>query len=757
MLRCTLPAFVAGFAFTAFTAAVAQQPPAAAADGKTFTVPSASSPVKVDGVLDEPAWEGAVSVPIAYEWTPGDNTPPPVPTEALLTYDRDNLYVAFRAHDPEPGKIRAHLMDRDSINTFVQDDHVLLLLDTFNDERRAYQFRINPLGVQADALNSEVLGSEDWSFDLIWSSAGRIGEDGYVVEVAIPFKQIRFPGTSGEQTWGIELGRSWPRNQRHRMSDHMTDRNRGCGFCQFNKYSGFSGLRPGRNLELDPTLTGRRTDTRTPFPAGDLDAGKEKLEGGLTARWGVTPNVSVGAAANPDFSQVEADAAQLAVNERFALFFPEKRPFFLEGSDFFATPIQAVFTRTVVDPQWGLKATGKVGPHAGGVFVTQDHVNSFLIPSNQSTDFGFLDQQVTAGVLRYRRDVLKRSTVGVLYAGRQGHGGYHNRVAGLDGFFNFSDTDNVSVQYLRSDTGYPRAVAADFGQPLGSFRGDGWEVAYNHFSRNWVGNLFLQDLNEGFRADSGFVPRVDVRTADGTLIRRFWPRQGARWTRLDLGAELLRSENHHGDLTDEGEYLFGTFLGPWQSTAGLTLGREKTLFGARLYEGLDWWRVNLSAQPTGVVKLDLTARRGETIDFDNNRPADEVRLLPAVELKLGSHLNTQLSHSYHRLDVLGGKQLVSERLTQLRAVYNFNVRSFVRAILQYRDVQQNPALYVFPVRDQTQTLFSQLLFSYKLNPQTVLFVGYSDNSLGFEQATRTVDLTRRDRTFFVKLGYAFLF
>src|SRR6185436_8880071 len=176
-----------------------------------------------------------------------------------------------------------------------------------------------------------------------------------------------------------------------------------------------------------------------------------------------------------------------------------------------------------------------------------------------------------------------------------------------------------------------------------------------------------------------------------------------------------------------------------------------------LHEGLSWGQLVLGAQPSGVMKLDLTTRVGDTIDFANNRPADELRLIPAVELKLGRHLNTRLSHSYQRLEVANGQELFNVNLTQLRAVYNFNVRMLVRAILQYRDLEQEPALYGFPVRDQAETLLSQLLFSYKLNPQTVLFVGYADNALGFDQeGVRQVDLTRTDRTFFVKVGYAFL-
>ncbi|TNF70470.1 MAG: hypothetical protein EP299_14015 [Acidobacteria bacterium] len=209
---------------------------------RIFEVARATSEIDIDGVLDEPAWQEAVVIPLLYEYFPGNNIPPPVETEGLVTFDDSWLYIAFRAHDPEPGRVRAHLMARDEIDTFVQDDHVTITLDTFNDERRAFQFRVNPLGVQADAIFSEVDGIEDYSWDMIWASAGKLTNEGYVVEVAFPFDQLRFQKTREAQTWGIELGRSYPRSSRHRITDSPRDRDRSCIICQFNKISG-AGLR----------------------------------------------------------------------------------------------------------------------------------------------------------------------------------------------------------------------------------------------------------------------------------------------------------------------------------------------------------------------------------------------------------------------------------------------------------------------------------------------------------------------------------
>lgn len=729
---------------TAAAQETAQKPTAAA-----YEVSAAASAISIDGVLDEPAWETATVIPIAYEWLPGDNATPPVRTEALLTFDSDNIYAAFRAFDPDPSKIRAHLMDRDSIETFVQDDHVTLMFDPFNDERRAFQFRVNPLGVQADAIFSQNEGIEDFSWDIIWSSAGRITNDGYIVEIAIPVSQIRFPATRGPQTWGVELGRSWPRSARHRISANPRDRNSACLLCQINKVTGFQGLQPGRNLEVVPTLTATRTDRAgAAFPAGGLEGGEADFDPGVTARWGMTPAVTLNAAINPDFSQIEADAAQLAENERFALFFEEKRPFFLEGVDLFATPINAVFTRTVADPAWGLKLTGKQGRNAGGVFVTQDAVNNLLIPANQGSDFAFVDEGVTAAVTRYRRDVGASSTVGFLYAGRQGDE-YHNHVAGIDAFVRVSDANELRLQFLRSDTKYPLELATAFAQPALSFGGNAFRVEYLHVSRNWVANANYDDRDPRFRADSGFVPRVDIRTLNGGLTRRFWGDRDDWYTQWAVGARALRTQDHSGQLTDEELVLTSGVNGPMQSFVQVNVIQQSTFVAGTMHD--DRLRANayMEMQPGAIGKLSLFAEAGETVDFANNRPADVLLLIPAAELKIGRHINAKLSRIFHQLDVDAGR-LSQTNISELRLVYNINIRSFVRAIVQHADVERDPALYIAPPEPEVKTLFTQFLFSYKVNPQTVLFVGYSDNQLGL----RAFELTPTDRTFFAKVGYA---
>jgi len=719
---------------------------------RRLEVRRAAGEIQIDGNLDDAGWQGATSWDIRYEWLPGDNVAPPVATDFLVTYDDKNLYVAWRCLDPEPARIRANYMDRDSIDTFIQDDHVVLMIDPFNDERRGWQFRINPVGVQADAIFSENEGIEDWSFDLIWESASKIGTDGWVAEVAIPFSQLRFPRTSAPQTWGFDVGRSWPRNVRHRMTAHPQDRNRNCVLCQLDKVAGFEGIEPGHAIELDPTATGSRTDRLDSYPDGELESGGTESELGLTARWGLTSDLTLSAAVNPDFSQIEADAAQLEVNQRFALFFPEKRPFFLEGIDFFSTPINAVFTRTVVDPEWGVKLTGKQGVHALGLFATYDAATSFLIPSNQGSIPVFLDDEpVTSSVVRWRRDIGANSTVGVIYAGREGDI-YSNQVAGIDGFVRIDGRNTVRFQALGSRTRYPGEIATEFDQPAGSFDGTAYLVDYDYQSRDWAGSLSWEERDAEFRADSGFVPRVDIVEQRGYVQRNFWGEPGEKIVRKSVGLIARRTADGDGQLTDETFDLYGNLQGPMQSYVELSLEKRRDFFGGVLYDDIYRQEIYGEFQPTGALKATLYGDFGDEVDVQNGRLARIIQLSPTVEAKLGRHVNARLSHALQRLDVPAG-EIFEANLTQLRLVYNFNTRVFVRAIVQHFALAQNPALFEQPVESKVEELFTQFLFSYKLNAQTVLFVGYSDNALGVEN----LSLLRTDRTFFAKLGYALLF
>jgi len=725
-----------------------QTPPAVPT---TYDVPVLADGIKVDGVLDEPAWSQAVVVDVAFEVSPGDNLPAPVRTQALLFHTGTRLYVGFRAFDPEPAKIRAHLMDRDSA---FSDDLVGVILDTFNDERRGYEFFVNPLGVQADLVIDEFSEeSEDPSWDAIWDSAGRLTPDGFEVEIAIPFEQLRFQRVDGPQTWGVDVVRIWPRSNRVILVSQPRDRGRSCTLCQYSKLRGFAGAKPGRNLELDPTVTGTTSQVREDFPDGEMVSQGEEFEAGLTARWGITPNLTLLGALNPDFSQVEADAAQLDVNTQFALFYEEKRPFFLAGRAYYQTPIQAVYTRTVADTAWGVKVSGKEGRNAFGVYLAEDEVTNIVLPGVEGSDLTALDGNNLSGVVRYRRDVGRNSVLGVLFTGREGDG-YSNRVFGLDGSLRLSDADTVSFQALGSATEYPDELAAEFAQPVGSFSGRALAFAYQHDSRYWDWGVEYDDYGDDFRADAGFVPQVGAREVDLFADYTFWGEEDDWYTEIELGGGWERAEDQNGGLLNNEYTLRGEASGPLQSFLFL-----RTTWQERGYRGQQFdyfsWGLYGRMRPSAWLNLELDGTFGGQIDYANVREGDRCYLQPTVSLFLGRHLQADFVYLFDRLDVDGGR-LFTANLPQLRLVWQFSVRSFVRLVSQYADVERDPTLYLEPVDARSQEWFNQLLFSYKINPQTVFFLGYSDNHEGFENDLERVDLTQRDRTIFVKIGYAWL-
>ena len=733
----------------AATSAVSTEAEVAAAvavgEPSTWQVRRAAGEIKVDGRLDDAGWRGALVIPLRFETRPGENVTPKVETNALVTFSDSHVYIGFRAADPEPEQIRAHLMDRDSA---WDNDFVGVVFDPFNDERRGFEFFANPLGVQMDLFMDDVSGNEDSSWDAIWDSAGSINEAGYEVEFAIPFSSLRFPATADVQTWGIDVLRFYPRDERYRIASQPLDRDVNCYLCQVSKIVGVEGVSPGRNIEIVPTVTSSQTDVRNDA-SGQLESGDSDTELGLTAKWGITPNLILNAALNPDFSNVEADVAQLDINEQFALFFPEKRPFFLEGADLFSTPFDVVFTRNVADPDWGIKLSGKTGKSALAVFAAEDEITNLLLPGSQGSNGTSLDMKSTDAAVRYRRDLGDNSSIGVIGTSRSGDD-YSNTVAGIDGQFRFRDTHSVNLQWLNSDTEYPDEVVAEFDTPMGSFGDSAYTVGYNYNSREWDGWARYNDVGRDFRADLGFEPRVDFTFLLGGLQRTWWP-EDKKISRGWFGGDWDTTHDQSGEFIErELEFFSGVAL-PMQSFVEFGGGMRDRRFDNVDFDQAFYWNF-LATQPTGNLTLRMFTRLDtDAIDFAHTRPGDQLRVNPEVVYRFGKHLQAAVDYDWRQFDVEGGN-LFTANLAQSRVVYQFNRRSFLRLITQYTSVDRNTDLYDDEVDSESERLFNQLLFSYKVNPQTVLFLGYSDN----REAVNGMPLEREDRSLFLKIGYAWI-
>lgn len=747
--RFTLVAIaLAGF-LSATPGARAQEPvdePAAAFHQPAiYSVLPIEAEINVDGRLDEAPWQRPPTFELMYETRPAENGPAPVRTEVWIGYDLNNFYVAFHAHDPAPELIRARLSDRDAA---YQDDFVGVVLDTFNDQRRAFEFFVNPVGVQMDMTQNEMTGGEDDSWDAIWDSAGRITDTGYMVELRIPFSSLRFPKAEDGMTWGIDAVRFYPRGQRYRLALHPIERGNNCYLCQGYKLEGFMGVRPAQSIELVPTLTASWVGAREDFPDGEMINENPEVEPGATVHWGITPNLILSGALNPDFSQVEADAAQLDVNEQFALFFPEKRPFFLEGADIFATRFNAIYSRNIADPNWGIKLTGKMGKDALGVIVAQDSITNLLIPGSQGSTLTSIDDDNLSTILRYRRDLFGATTGGLFYTGREGDD-YSNRLLGGDILFRWKDTEAARIELLGSQTQYPDDIAEEYGQSTEKLSDYAMRLVYQHTSRNWMYFFLYRDVGTDFRADLGFVPRADYRQGEAMLEHAWYPEK-AGWSQVRLGLRWNEVQDQSGQHLSRDIELMSWAQGPLESFVRVSLYDGDLFYNGELFD-TDRIEAYGEAQILPNLHASVAATVGGQVDFANTRQGDQLRIDPGFRLDIGRHLRLNLDHSYERLDVDEGR-LYTANLSQMRLTYQFNVRTFVRWITQYFDVDRDPSLYSDEVAARSRSLFNQVLFSYKLNPQTVFFLGYSDNYLGDEQ----INLTQQNRTVFLKIGYAWM-
>jgi hypothetical protein len=714
-------------------------------EASPYEVPLIHSGARIDGVLDDEAWSEALVLELGYETAPGENTEPVARTEFFIFTSTTHLYGAFRAEDPIPSSVCANITDRDRM---YDDDRVSMILDTFNDQRRGYMFFCNPLGIQGDALDAYGRGAGDPAWDTIWESEGRVTDTGYVVEMAIPFSSLRFQRADGKQVWGIGLGRKYSRDFDYRMSHTPSDRDEVCYLCQVAKFRGFEGATPGRNIELDPTVSGFATQVRDDFPDGELGDAEGEVEPGLTARWGVTPNLVLSGAVNPDFSQVEADAFQLDVNTRFALYYEEKRPFFLEGMEHFNTPLNAVYTRTVADPMWGAKLTGKEGSNALGAFIVEDEVTNLTLPGSQGSRSVQLDERATGSVLRYRMDLASDSNIGLLLTNREG-GDYHNRVGGVDGLLRLTPLSAVGFQVLGSRTQYEQAFSDSFDQPSGEFDGLAWDALYEYDSESLEFWLGYREIDDGFRSDMGYRPQADFRQARGgwNYVKR--TEAGSWYTNLSGGLGYVHNEERDGDLLSRFFDGWLGYSGPLRSNIDVYWTAGKSRYGENEWDDSDV-SVHAGFWPTGSTYLALSSSFGDAFDYGEEREADGLNLEPRVSFKLGQRLDVTLVHEYERLEIDEGR-LYTANVSYARAAYQFTRRTFLRAILQYVDYDFNAELYS-DGRDLYRQFASQLLFSYKMNPQTVLYLGYSDNYLGDEET----DITQSDRTFFAKIGYAWV-
>src|SRR6266480_1864253 len=398
------------------------------AGGPPIQITRTSGGITIDGDLSDPGWQNATKLDTWYETNPGENAEPKVKSIGYIAYDDHFLYAGFKFFDPTPSKIAGPYNDRDHIGGNT-DDYGGVILDTRNDGKTAILFLVNPHNIQYDSVSDDSTGNEDSSPDFFWDSATKIDADGWTLEIRIPFTTLRYKGSSPEM--GVMLYRNWPRDRRYQMFANTIPRGSNCFICNERKLVGLQDLPPAGHLIAAPYLN-EQSIGEAPNLGDRVTTRPLKNDAGVDLKWTPSRDSAVDATINPDFSQIESDSAVISTNQRFAIFFPEKRPFFLEGSELFNTPVQAVYTRTITSPRWGLRSTGKIGENAYTILIAQDRGGgSIILPSPLGSDFAPQDVSSTNAIFRVRHDFGK-SFISFLTTDRQSQGGEYNRVLGPD-------------------------------------------------------------------------------------------------------------------------------------------------------------------------------------------------------------------------------------------------------------------------------------------------------------------------------------
>ncbi len=719
--------------------------------GPPLTIRRAPGDIVLDGDITDAGWQGADSITTWFETRVGDNVVPQVRNLAFLTYDDRYLYAGFILEDPDPSAIRAPIGDHDSVHS--PTDYVGVIVDSKNDGKSAQEFFANARGVQYDAMQSDVSG-EDSAPDFYWDSVGKITATGWTLEMRIPFSSLRY-SNDPHPVFGMLLYRNYPRDRRYQFFSARLPRDVSCFVCNSSKMSGLEELPHGSHFVAAPFTTATRNDAPRGTTLGNpLEHGDVKTDAGIDIKWSPLASLGVDVTVDPDFSQVESDAALITANERFALSVPEKRPFFLENVDLFSTPMQAVYTRTITAPRAGLRATGRVANTSFTVLGTRDKGGGrVVLPGPQGSDDVAQDFDSDVGIVRARHD-LGQSFVSGLATVREIKGGGHNRVFGPDFQWRPKPTDQVTGQLLWSDTQTPNRQDVLPEWDGRTLQDRAYLAYWQHGTRkvDW----FTQWLDVGgdFRADDGFIPQVGYKELyfeSGYTIRP----KDQFLSRIRLLTIDYMDMEPDGDPLARRASVAAGMDGKLNSFIRVELNRDDFLVGTEILKRFRP-RIHFEASPGRLINFfSIEADVLDEIDFANVREGSGTSLKTSLTVRPNDHVElvNDLSGRWLNVDAGGGHKgrLFSSGAERLRATYSFNARSFVRLIGQYTRTKRDASLYTFTVRPKVADFSSSALLAYKLNWQTVVFLGYGDQRT---YLTATDQMEKDGRQAFMKVSYA---
>ena len=713
-----------------------------------------NSSIKIDGEVNDEGWKNVSAAKDFVEIYPGNNTKSPVETEVLLAYDDENLYVAYICYEPDISKLRANLSDRDNI---WNDDYVGVCFDTYSDDQQAYEIFVNPYGIQGDLIRNPLTGEDD-SYDLIFSSECKIYKDKWIAEMSIPFKSLRFPNKSN-QKWKFHFIRTWPRSDRTQMSWAVLPRDEPSFMGQAGIVDGFKGLKSGKNLEILPYviggITGYKSDPSNPNSKFIADS-TLKGDFGVGLKYGFTSNLTGEIVYNPDFSQVESDAAQVDINSPSALFYPEKRPFFLEGSSIFNSYINVIYTRMINNPLFAAKLTGKIGDFDIGYIGAYDRKTQFILPYDYGSRFIFTDSKSLINVLRLRKSLEGESYVGFLATDREVKDGY-NRVIGFDGslnfwknyYFNFQvlryDTKEVNDSNLyQSDTRFGKNKENTLTFDGEKFSGFGGVAQLRRSAEYWRFGLESGFAPPEARRDVGFIEKNNhmylslwneftVYLKRGFVLR-FYPY-------IESGLRYDYSGRIREQWVVPSVYFQGRSLTNYQ-IGFLAVNNEEyqNVYHKNVHRG--WINVNINT--FDVARGGVFFEMGKYIvRFENPSYAGFGFNSEAwLTLKPIDRLSIENTYNYSELSKeAGGEKLYTGYILRNKTSFQFTRHFFLRLVTQYDSFSKK--FNIDP------------LFSYKWNPFTIFYIGSTHNIYDYGSSKDHQRFAETTRQIFAKFQYLF--
>jgi hypothetical protein len=700
-------------------------------------------PITLTGKMDNPVWANAQPVELLYEVQPGDNTPASQKTVVRVLYDDKNLYFGFQCYDTDPSKIRANISDRDNI---FNDDYVVVALDTYGDFQRTYELAVNPYGIKGDLMRSN--DDEDSSFDMIWDAAASRNEKGWTAEISIPFSSINFP-SKDEQTWVLEIIRNLPRASKTQISWVKVDRNLPSLMPQAGLLKGIRNISSGGKIELLPYIMGQKSgfmrDAYNPNSGIKYDPIIGRFGGSI--KYTPTADITIDAVVNPDFSQIESDAAQISVNTTFALNYDEKRPFFLTGQELL--PNQHYYSRSINDPLYAGRIIGKTGGLTYMYMGAYDRNTVFVVPGEDMSSTVASDLNSFVNIGRARYDFGNENYIGGIVSARNIDDG-HNYLFGIDWRYKFWSNWYFAGGLMLSQTKelndstlfYSDRLFGNTSHTAGfngeKYSGTGLQASISHSERSFSFSVGYNDFSPTYQTYNGLFTSVGNRVISHSQGYYFYP-QNSFLDKATLNVMSSIRFNYAGHYKERFvmPQLSLALKGQTSLSVSYLLVNDENFFNTDL-TGVHRTQMSLSTSPIKEISFSVNGSFGRFIHRSSTPSVGEGHSISA-SLKLKPTRQLDISFSYAR-EALRNRETdalyYDGNIYRLVGIYQFNPEVMFRTILQYNSFSQT--LQVYP------------LFSYKMNAFTTFFIGATSNYLDYRDE---YGFKNTDQEYFVKLQY----